>query len=475
MKEQGERMNRRNFLAASGAVLAASRVMGGVQRKRPNVLFVLADDLGIEGLNCFGADFLETPHLDRLCAQGMKGTGGIAPYPTCKPSRAVILTGQYAPRTGVYRVVDRHKGQEDKIRFLVPPNGDVSAAITTMAVPFKQAGYATAMYGKWHISPDSKPETHPKSYGFDEAIESHKKHFNAKTNPKLDLPEGMSVEELLTGKALDFMTKAAKREQPFFLFMPYYWVHGPLEADPKLVDYFTEKLKDRSFKGKKAKDVPVIAAMTKMLDDQVGRLLAKIEELGLEKDTLVVFTSDNGSFNENFCGDYRGRKGQVYEGGMRVPYIFNWPGRIPAGGQTDERIVGADLFPTFLSLANVPAPKDHVLDGIDLSPVLLGQAEKLPERDIFCYFPKYAGYKASRNRWADSWRNVVYSGDYKLTEYPEYDEVELFNLKEDPYEKKDLSKKSPEKRQELTKRLHKWLKKTNAAVPQPNPDYDLDK
>lgn len=439
----------------------------------PNVLFILSDDLGIGGLHCYGTDWLETPNLDRLCEQGIKCTGGLAAFPVCKPSRAALLSGQYAPRTGVYRVAERHAGFEDKIRLLVPPNGNLPPLLPLINKPFKDAGYATAAYGKWHVGPERKKGWHPTDYGFDDAVVSSGAHFGAKTVPDLQVPKDKTVEEVLTDRAIGFMEKAVQEEKPFFIYMPYFWIHKPLEADDATLTYFENKLKDREWIGKHPEDVPMLAAMTKMLDDQCGRLLQTLEALGVADNTIVVFASDNGSFNENFVGPYRDLKGQVYDGGMRVPYIFKWPGRIKAGTQTDERFISVDLYPTLLAMAGLEKPTDHILDGIDISPLLLGEADTLPERELYCFFPKYAQFRENTKRWKDSWRNVVYSGGYKLIEYPEYDEIEVFNLGEDPSEKNEISKQQPENTESLLRKLHDWLKAIGAPKPEPNPDYSL--
>ena len=471
---KNSKTTRRSLAVLALGFLWASAAQGAMQQ-RPNVVFILADDLGLGGLNCFGTDWLETPNIDRLCHEGMKCTGGLAPYPTCKPSRAAILTGQYGPRTSVYRVVDRHKGKEDKIRYHVPPNGEVLPDKVLMNQPFKQVGYATAMYGKWHISNESNPEKHPLKYGFDEAIESHGLHYKAKINPPMEVPAETAVGEALTDKAIAFMDSSVKKGQPFFLYMPYFWVHGPVDADPELIAYFEKKLNGVDLIGTRTAEVPTIAAMTKMLDEQVGRLLAALKDLGVEDDTIIVFTSDNGSYNANFTGSYRGRKGDTYEGGMRVPYIFKWNGQIKSGSDTAERIIGVDLYPTLLSLAGLPQPENHPLDGCDFAPLLLGQTQKLPDREVYCYFPKYAGFSKKTERWSQSWRNVLYSGNSKLTEYPEYDEYELYNLNEDPQEKKDLAKAIPEKTELLKSKLHRWMKGIGAPEMKLNPDYSLTK
>jgi len=295
-----------------------------------------------------------------------------------------------------------------------------------------------------------------------------------KTTPQVEVPEGKTAEEVLTTRAIGFLESAVKKNQPFFLFMPYYLIHKPLEADPEVLAYFEEKLRGRKWIGKHPDDVPMLAAMTKMLDDQVGRLLQALEELGVVENTLVVFASDNGSFNENMVGPYRGTKGRTYDGGMRVPYIFKWPGKIKEGTETDERFIGVDIYPSLLSMAGLPAPENHILDGIDISPVLLGKANKLPDRPIYCFFPKYARFNKKTKLWYDSWRNVVYDGDYKLIEYPEYDTAEVFNLSDDPGEKKDLAKEQPEKTQALICKLHRWLEEIGAPTLEPNPDFSLN-
>jgi arylsulfatase A-like enzyme len=441
---------------------------------RPNVVFILADDLGIGGLACYGSDWLETPNLDKLCEQGLKCTGGIAPFPVCKPSRAVTLTGQYSQRTGVYRVAERHAGYENRIRFILPENGIIHPATPLINKPFKDAGYATAMYGKWHIGAEYKPGYHPTDYGFDDAVASNGAHYNARTIPEMDIPEGITVEEVLTTRAIGFMEKAVNDEKPFFLFMPYFWVHAPFEAGPELVTYFEKKFEGRQWKGSKGGDIPVLAAMTKMLDDQCGRLFKALEDLGVEEDTIVIFTSDNGSFNENMVGEYRATKGQTYDGGMRVPYIYKWPGRIAAGAETAEPMIGTDLFPTLLTLAGLEKPEGHILDGEDLAPLLLGEVQELPQRQMYCYFPKYARYNKNKKMWGDSWRNVIYDGDYKLIEYPEYEVLEVFNRSVDPAEKYDLAKQQPEVTRTLVQKLHQHLESTGAPGYVINPEFSLE-
>ena len=214
--------------------------------------------------------------------------------------------------------------------------------------------------------------------------------------------------------------------------------------------------------------------MTKHLDDQVGRLVAALQEMGLEDNTIVVFTSDNGSYCKDLVGGYRGQKGDVYDGGMRVPYLFKWPNKIAAGSLSEARITHVDLFPTFLDMAGLPRPEDHPLDGVDLTRLLTGKVEHLAPRPIVCYYPKYAGFSDKTKTWRVPWRNVLFDSDYKLRENVEYSSYELYNLKNDPLESKDLAPSLPEKVQQLEQKLRAWEKQVGAPELTLNPDYSLN-
>lgn len=440
---------------------------------KPNVLFVLADDLGYGGLHCYGTEWLETPNIDQLAQEGMKFTNGYASHSTCQPSRIAILSGQYAPRTGGYRVMEHHRGKEHLIKYIVPKLTGLSREKTTFAECFKAAGYTTAMYGKWHAG-NYRKDLHPRFHGFDEAYECNS-HYDAKrSNPPVELPEGMDFSEYYTGEAIKFMEKAKASDTPFFLYMPYYLVHAPFETRQDYIDHFEKKFEGKSCLDRNPERVPVVAAMTKHLDDCVGRLLAALKEMGLEEDTIVVFTSDNGSYCPDLVGGFRGKKGDVYEGGLKVPYIFKWPGKIKPGSQNGERITHIDLYPTFLDLAGIDRPENHPLDGEILTPLLAGKSKTLPERSIVCYYPKYEQYNEKTKRWKYSWRNVIFDGDYKLREVVEYGTYELYNLKADPLEERDLSSSHPEKLQYMQKKLRTWEKKVGALPPELNPNYVLD-
>ncbi|BDS05080.1 aryl-sulfate sulfohydrolase [Oceaniferula spumae] len=432
--------------------------------KKPNILFILADDLGSAGLHCTGEENLETPVLDTLAKQSRRFELALSPYPTCKPARAAILSGQYGPRTGVYRVVDRHTGEEDKIRYTVPENGNLPLETKTIAHCLQSVGYRTAMFGKWHVANDKNG--HPTKYGFDEAISSTG-HYTAKFAPERNLPKGKIAADLLTDEALTFIDKAHKDEKPFFLYMPYYLVHKPLEARADYIKHFRAKF------GADTTDQQVtVAAMTKMLDDCVGRLLGKLDDLKIRDNTLVVFSSDNGSFEPLYNGRLRGVKGETYEGGMRVPYFFHLPGKIEPGLDSKNRVNGIDLFPTLLDATGAKKPMQS-LDGTSLWPILSGKENQLDQRKLFCYYPKYARFNKNTKKWKMSWRNVVYEGHYKLIHYPEYDSWEMFDLKADPTEKVNIAKQKPEQFVALKKSLATWLTEVGAPAMQENPNFKL--
>ena len=466
-------MNRLKLTSlCAGSLTLSATALSAAQAEKPNVIFILADDLGYGGLHCYGNEWLETPNIDKLHSEGMSFTNGLAAYPTCRPSRAALLSGQYGPRTGVYRVSNKHKGFEKLIKFVVPENHELALDKITVAEAFKAAGYTTAMYGKWHVGNNNS--TGPMHQGFDEAIAATGHYKLHSPYPKVTLPKGEYAAHFFTGKAMKFMDKAEKEKKPFFLFMSYYLVHKPLEARKDYIEHFKEKLKGMKFKDKHAADIPKIAAMTKMLDDCVGEIMNKVNEMGISENTIILFTSDNGSYCYDLTGKTRGHKGDTYEGGMKVPYIFVWPGKIKADSKSDQRIIGVDVYPTLLGLAGVPKPENYPLDGISLAPILLGKEKTLPERRVYCFYPKYAQFNKRKKKWMFSWRNVIYEKDMKLIEYPEYSEYEMFNLKEDPEEKKSLADTQPEQANTLKEKLHQWLKDIKAPH-ELNKDYHPEK
>src|SRR5829696_761355 len=290
--------------------------------KKPNIVYIMADDLGWTDVACYGSKYYETPNIDRLAKEGTKLTSGYTCGPNCQPTRAALLSGQYQPRTGVYTVgnIDRFDWQSRPLR---PVDNVTTLPLDkiTLADSMKKAGYATGMFGKWHLGP-LEGNTHPSARGFDEAIESSGKHFDFDTSPKTEYPKGQYLADFLTDRAVDFITK--HKAEPFFLYLPHFGVHSPHHAKPELVARFKKK------PGVGGHNNPTYAAMIASVDESVGRIMKLLDELKLTENTLVIFSSDNGG-----VGGYRragvtagkevtdnaplrGGKGMLYEGGVRV-------------------------------------------------------------------------------------------------------------------------------------------------------------
>ena len=315
-------MRRIAWLVVAALVLGWVEVQGA---GKPNIVFILADDLGYTDLGCYGSKYYQTPNVDRMAQEGMRFTSGYTCGPNCQPTRAALMTGLYGPRTGVYTVgsIERFNWRSRSLRP-VDNVEQLPLEKTTVAQALKKAGYATGMFGKWHLG--QQGEHHPSRRGFDEAIVSMGKHFDFKTIPPVDYPEGTYLADFLTDKAIDFMRR--NKEGPFFLYLPHFGVHAPREAKKELI----EKFKARKPAG--GHDDPVYAAMIYSVDESVGRVLKALEEFKLTENTLVIFSSDNGGVGGYVreglkrAGDVtdnaplRGGKGMLYEGGIRVPWIF---------------------------------------------------------------------------------------------------------------------------------------------------------
>ena len=453
-----------------GTFCGISQVDAADKAGRPNIVFILADDLGWTDLHCYGSRYYETPHINRLAAEGLKFTHGYTCGPNCQPTRAALLSGQYGPRTGVYTVggIDRFDWQSRPLRP-VDNVQQLPLEKVTLAQALKQAGYATAMFGKWHLG--QKSEHHPSQRGFDEAIVSAGKHFDFATDPKVDYPKGTYLADFLTDKAVSFIR--SRREQPFFLYLPHFGVHSPRQAKDDLI----KKFKVRPAVG--GHHDPVYAAMIASVDESVGRVLATLDELKLSENTLVIFSSDNGGVGGyvregiKAGGDVtdnaplRGGKGMLYEGGVRVPFIFRWPGKIPAAASSDQPIIGLDLYPTFIELAGVKPPKDYVLDGVSLTDCLYqGGSAPLKREALFWHFPGYLG--AGQGSWRTTPAGAVQVGTWKLLEFFETGTLELYNLADDVGQKNNLAQKMPDKTAEMHQRLVAWRANVGAKMPAPN-------
>lgn len=444
------------------------------QGKQPNIIFILADDLGYTDVACFGSKFYETSNIDRLAAGGIRFTSGYTCGPNCQPTRAALMSGQYGPRTGVYTVggINRFDWQSRPLRP-VDNVTELPLEKITIADTLKKAGYATGMFGKWHLGNNAKH--HPSQRGFDEAIASSGVHFNFKTDPPTDYPKGQYLADFLTDRAVDFIER--HRDQPFFLYLPHFGVHSPHEAKKDLVAKFKDKTPVDGHKD------PAYAAMIASVDESVGRIVATLDKLGLTENTLVIFSSDNGGvggyehagLNKDGITDnapLKGGKGMLYEGGVRVPYIFRWKGKIAAGMKNTTPINSVDLYPTLAEIAGAERPNDYTLDGTSYAPLLAGEKTKLERNDIFWHFPGYLG--AGPEQWRTKPGGSVRSGDWKLIEYFEDGKQELYNLKDDIGEELNLAAENTGKVKELHDKLVAWREKVGAKMPTPNTDVNSD-
>ncbi|MEM9020290.1 MAG: sulfatase [Planctomycetota bacterium] len=457
-------------------------LLAGVARAedRPNIVFIIADDLGYTDLGCYGSDFYRTPNLDRFAGQAMRLTDGYANCANCAPTRAALMSGMYAPRTGVYTVGNAERGRA-RGRMLIPTtnNDTLDPGVVTLAEVLNAAGYTTAHLGKWHLG-EPGTSAGPLAQGFDLNVGgnhggSPRSYFSPYRNPALeDGPVGEYLTDRLTREAVAFMSQHAQRDQPFFLYLSFYTVHTPIQPEPTRVDSIQQRQP-----GERHRHVKY-AAMVEAMDHYTGRVLDALDDLGLADNTIVIFTSDNGGHG-SFTDQHplRGSKGMFYEGGIRVPLIVRWPGVTKPGSECDEPVLLFDFYPTLTAAAGGELPADQPVDGVDLGPVLRDPGATLGRDAIYFHFPAYLqgyaggeGAEAQRPPWRATPCSVVRSGDWKLLLYFETDTVELFNLKDDPGEQNDLAATNPAKAMELLTMLRLWHQETNAAIPtERNPEF----
>jgi arylsulfatase A-like enzyme len=387
----------------------------------------------------------------------------------CQPTRAALMSGQYAPRTGVYTVggIERFDWQSRPLR---PVDNVTQLPLDkiTIAQVLKQAGYATGMFGKWHLG--NGGEHHPGKRGFDEAIVSMGAHFDFVTTPPVDYPKGQYLADFLTDKAVDFITR--HKDGPFFLYLPHFAVHSPHHAKPDLIDRFKPK------PGVGGHNNPTYAAMIASVDESVGRIMGLLDELKLTDNTVLIFSSDNGGVGGYVregvkqAGDItdnaplRSGKGSLYEGGTRDPFIVRWPGKVQPGSMCDVPSIHVDLYPTLLDLAGAEAPAGYTLDGESLVPLFRDGAAKLSRDAIYQHFPGYLG--AGPGSWRTTPVSLIEVGDWKLMEFFEDGRLELYNLKDDIGEQNNLAKTLPDKTRELHNKLLAWRKEIGAPLPTPN-------
>jgi arylsulfatase A-like enzyme len=473
-----ERLSKREFLSALGAAgLAAALALVGIgaaSKSPPNIVFLFIDDLGWRDVGFMGSRYYETPNIDKLASQSMVFTNAYSNAPNCAPSRACLMSGWYGPRHGVYTVGTSERGQS-RLRKLIPiRNTEVlDPAVVTIAEGIKPAGYVSASIGKWHLGDD--PVSGPKAQGFDVNVAGFhagsppKGYFVPYKNPELpDGPPGEYLTDRLTDEAVKFIE--ANKDKPFFLYLPHYAVHTPLQAKAELIAKYKNK------PGSNGQCNPTYAAMIESTDQGVGRILAKLDELNLTENTIVFFFSDNGGVKGITSNEpLRGGKGMLYEGGIREPMAVRWPGVVKPGSTCDTPVIGIDFYPSILDMTGVPKPAGRLLDGVSIVPLLKG-ANTLNREALYWHFPAYLEGKAEGAR-DPHFRTrpgcAVRAGDWKLIEYFEDGALELYNLKDDISEQKNLAQTLPEKTKELHNLMLTWRKTLNAPVPtELNPEYD---
>ena len=405
--------------------------------EKPNIIFIMADDLGYGDLSCYGSKTIQTPHLDKLAAEGLKCTDFHTNGTVCSPTRAALFTGRYQQRCGISGVVTA-KGHRDK---------GLAVSEWSMGDAMKEQGYTTAMFGKWHLG--YEPRFNPVQHGFDQYkgfvsgnVDFHRKidqegHKDWWAQDKLIEEEGY-VTDLITKAGLSFIEQ--HKDKPFLLCLTHGAPHYPLQGrnDPGfrvLGKTNRDQPKNPVADGKKA-----YKEMVEIVDDGVGQIVSKLEALKLRQKTLIIFCSDNGPASAGSSGILRGRKGRVYEGGHRVCGIFNWPKTIPAGTVSNETFITMDLLPTFVDIAGGKVAEEKKLDGISVLPHLKS-GSPIPKRILF---------------WQDGKATAVRDGDWKLVS-SKSGPTELYNLKLDISEKNDLSKTNPDKVKELKDAHAKWV------------------
>ncbi len=455
-------MNRRQFLAS----MAASGLARGQSGRLPSFVFILADDLGARDLSPDGNVFHETPAMEALARDGVRFSNAYAACPVCSPTRASIMTGKYPARL---KVTDWIAGRRQwpTAKVITPPNKlQLGLEEVTLAEALKPLGYTSAHIGKWHLGGQGYE---PGKQGFDLNIAGDHRGAPRSFFGPFDMPNfpaGSKEDELterLTEQACGFIAKQRK-DQPFFLHFSHYTVHTPIQAREAVADRYRRKLDGKPFPD------PVYAAMVESLDRSVGAVRKALEEAGLARDTAIFFFSDNGGLRYEGGGKrlvttnapLRAGKGHLYEGGIREPLYIHWPGVTRPGRVFDTPVSSIDFFPTMLEMAGTKPPLP--VDGLSLAPMLRGGAA--PARDaIYWHYPHYSNQGGAPG-------GAIRTGDWKLIEFYEDGRLELYNLKDDPGEKANLSLKNAQKAREMHEKLRKWRQETNALMPDPNPAYD---
>ena len=468
--------------------------------KKPNIVYILIDDLGWKDIACCGSEFYETPNLDRLASQGMRFTDAYASCPVCSPTRASLLTGKYPATVGITDWIDWNDSTHPARGRVVdvPYLKNLPLSEHSLARALKDGGYRTWHVGKWHLGGEGYL---PADHGFDVNIGGcyqgspapggYFSPWAIEALQDVDVPDGVYLTDYLTDQAIDLIQQ--KDDAPFFLNLWYYTVHTPIEAKPEKIRKYEDKAKamgldalktfeegdyfpcehknTRRIRRRLVQSDPVYAAMIESLDENVGRLLAVLEQTGEAENTMVIFTSDNGGLataegSPTCNAPLAEGKGWMYEGGTREPLFIRWPQVMKAGTVCNEPVSTPDFYPTLLEVAELDLiPEQHV-DGVSLLPLLKGESA-LDREAIFWHYPHYGNQGGTPG-------SSVRMGAYKLIEFFEDSRLELYNLEDDPGETENLSESHPEKLLKMKQALKQWQQSVEAKIPQPNSALDAE-
>lgn len=436
---------------------------------RPNILLINIDDMGWRDVGFMGSGFYETPVLDKLASGGMVFTQAYATASNCAPSRACMMSGQWTPRHGIYTVGSAERGRSNDRKLIPVSNNTVLAdSFYTLAEALHDAGYITCHAGKWHLNDD------PRTQGFDINIGGCEagnpgSYYPPYRNVPLEAPtDDYYLTNLIMDKVLEFVDSTGS--QPFFIYYSPYAVHTPIQPVDELIDKYRDK------EGWNGQNNVEYATMIENTDTQIGRLIDLLEQKEKLKNTFIIFTSDNGGvYRITKQRPLRAGKGSYYEGGIREPMIIYWEGRVEAGTKDETPVTNLDFYPTILDVAGVNKPQDLILDGNSLVPLLIRKGS-LSARPLFWHFPVYL--EGGNDESQDSLfrtrpGSAIRLGEWKLIEYFENGDLELYNLGEDIGEKINLAEEEPGKLNELLDILNDWRQKLNAPIPKNlNPEYN---
>jgi arylsulfatase A-like enzyme len=473
----------RNMLLILTCLLPTSTVLADTA-SRMNFVFILIDDLGWADLSCYGSTFYETPHLDALAGSGMRFTQACAACPVCSPTRASIMTGRHPVRVDITDWIPGQTAKPDAAhRFRqIEDRNELPLEEITLAEILRTAGYQTFFAGKWHLGGAGYL---PTDQGFDFNLggghwgQPPAGYFAPWKNPYLqEHHEGEYITERLTDESVSFI-RSRDPARPFLLFLSHYDVHTPIHKDKRHYEYFEKKrngigtdaspITERRGISRSRQDHAEYASMVSAIDDSVGQLVAALRDAGLEDSTTIIFTSDNGGLctlrQEGPTSNLplRSGKGWLYEGGIRVPLIVRVPGMTTTGGISQTPVLSTDYFPTILELAGIDLPSNLILDGESFVPQLqnLTSAET---RALFWHYPHYHG-----SQWTPG--AAMRLGDWKLIEFYEFGDAELYNLATDPGELRNLAAAEHDRLDEMRQQLRQWQSELHATMPQPNPAW----